>query len=202
MTNATGGVPTGNTFDKYAAANPVERRMMQGFFGALDGFVRAAAPSRVVEVGAGEGEVATRVRELCPDAAISLLDLPDPELMAHWAPAGHSGTAGLAEALPFPDDCADLVLAIEVLEHVEDPRAALAEIARIASGHVVVSVPREPIWRIGNMVRLRYLGDLGNTPGHIQHWSARSFAALVGEFFDVVEVRTPLPWTMVHARVR
>ena len=94
MTNATGGVPTGNTFDKYAAANPVERRMMQGFFGALDGFVRAAAPSRVVEVGAGEGEVATRVRELCPDAAISLLDLPDPELMAHWAPAGHSGTAG------------------------------------------------------------------------------------------------------------
>jgi hypothetical protein len=30
-------------------------------------------------------------------------------------------------------------------------------------------VPREPIWRIGNMARGRYLGDLGNTPGHIQH---------------------------------
>ena len=104
--------------------------------------------------------------------------------------------------LPFPAKAFDLVLAIEVLEHVPDPDAALAELARLARGHLVLSVPREPIWRVANMARGKYLGALGNTPGHIQHWSARRFAQLVGRHVQVDAVRRPLPWTMVAARVR
>jgi hypothetical protein len=50
------------------------------------------------------------------------------------------------------------------------------------------------------MARGKYLADLGNTPGHIQHWSRRSFAELVGSLLDVVSVSTPFPWTMVEAR--
>jgi 2-polyprenyl-3-methyl-5-hydroxy-6-metoxy-1,4-benzoquinol methylase len=195
-------VPTGNTYDKYASSNPIERRMMAGFFSSFDRFVDAAAPARVLEVGAGEGLVARRMLERHPSIAMAILDLPDPELAANWADIPAGGVQGSVECLPFPDRSVDLVMAIEVMEHVPDPDLAIREIARVSACDVILSVPREPIWRIGNMARGRYLGDLGNTPGHIQHWSKRSFERLVARHLEVVSVAAPLPWTMIHARRR
>jgi ubiquinone/menaquinone biosynthesis C-methylase UbiE len=195
-------VPTGNTYDKYASSNPIERRMMAGFFECFDRFVSAASPSRVLEVGAGEGLVARRLLARHPELAMAILDLPDPELAANWSDIPAGGVQGSVEALPFPDRSVDLVMAIEVMEHVPDPDRAIREIARVSASDVILSVPREPIWRIGNMARGRYLGDLGNTPGHIQHWSKASFVRQVQRHLEVVSVAAPLPWTMVHARRR
>ncbi|CAB4913452.1 unannotated protein [freshwater metagenome] len=200
VTTASEVIPTGNAYDKYGTSNPIERRMMAGFFDAFDGFVATSNPSSVLEVGAGEGSIARRLLERNPDLGITILDLPDPELASHWAGLEVAQVQGSVEELPFPDRSMDLILAIEVLEHVVHPEVALAEIARVADREVILSVPREPIWRIGNLARGRYLSDLGNTPGHIQHWSKHTFAALVGRHFEVLSVAAPLPWTMIHAR--
>lgn len=193
-------VPTGNTYDKYSTTNPLERRIMAGFFAALDASLPVSAPSRVLEVGLGEGEVSARIRSRYPSAALCGIDLPDEQLAESWRTHHLVGSFADIVQLPFPDRSFDLVLAIEVLEHVTDPDAALAELSRVASGHLVLSVPREPIWRMANLVRGKYMTALGNTPGHIQHWSSRSFAGLVDEHLTVVDVRRPFPWTMVTAR--
>ena len=195
-------MPTGNTYDKYASTNPVERRLMRGFFDALQAALPAEPPATVLEVGVGEGEVSALVRDRFPDARIVGVDLPDDTLAGHWHERDLVGTFADIVHLPFPSGAFDLVLAIEVLEHVPDPAAALTELDRLCRRHLVVSVPREPVWRAANMARGKYLGALGNTPGHIQHWSARRFAALVATRFDVVSVRRPFPWTMVGARSR
>ena len=92
------------------------------------------------------------------------------------------------------------MLCCEVLEHLEDPAAGLAEIARVASRTCLVSVPREPIWRMLNVARGAYWSALGNTPGHLNHWSRAAFSAFVGTRLDVVETASPLPWTVVLAR--
>jgi 2-polyprenyl-3-methyl-5-hydroxy-6-metoxy-1,4-benzoquinol methylase len=94
------------------------------------------------------------------------------------------------------------VVCCEVLEHLADPARALALLARLAQPHLIVSVPREPLWRILNLARGRYWAALGNTPGHLQHWSARRFLALLHDHVEVREVRTPLPWTMALCRRR
>ncbi|MDZ7675215.1 MAG: class I SAM-dependent methyltransferase [Acidimicrobiales bacterium] len=193
---------TGNTYDKYASQNPVERRLMAGFFRALEASLPTTPPGYVLEVGVGEAEVTSIVSDRYGDLTVAGIDLPDPALAAAWSGKPVAGSFADIVALPFSDDRFDLVLAIEVLEHVDDPDGALAEIARVATRDIVVSVPREPIWRVANMARGKYLSDLGNTPGHVQHWSAKRFTALVARHFEVVEVRTPFPWTMVQARVR
>ena len=83
-----------------------------------------------------------------------------------------SNTASMeAENLPFADGEFDLASAIEVLEHVPDPEHTVAEMARCAERHLLVSVPREPLWRMLNMARGAYWSELGNTPGHLNHWS-------------------------------
>jgi ubiquinone/menaquinone biosynthesis C-methylase UbiE len=203
MEEATVNVgPAGNHYDKYASTNPIERRMMQQFLASFDSMVGSLQPLKVLEVGVGEGEILQRVARRFPNASVQGVDLPSDHLHEEWTRRGITAEFGDATSLRFADGEFDLVLAIEVLEHIPQPERALAEIARVCSGHVVISVPREPIWRIGNMLRGRYIGALGNTPGHINHWSARRFRQEVGEFFMVEQSATPLPWTMVRGATK
>lgn len=192
----------GNNYDKYASTNPIEQRMMAGFFAALDSMLEGLRPRTIVEVGAGEGRITQRLVERFPDADVIGLDLPDGDLAGEWAALGLPMFFGDVTSLPFPDRSIDLVVGLEVLEHVPDTAAALGEISRVCADTAVLSVPREPIWRLGNLARGRYVRDLGNTPGHINHWSARSFAATVADHLDVVARAAPLPWTMVKATPR
>jgi hypothetical protein len=53
-----------------------------------------------------------------------------------------------------------------------------------------------------NLARGHYWRDLGNTPGHLQHWSTLAFLDLLQDHLEVLELRTPLPWTMALCRTR
>lgn len=194
-------VVTGNVYDKYGTRNPLARRLMAGFEGALDDLFTLAAPESLLDVGCGEGVVTERwARRLGPSRRVVGLDLDDPQLRAEWDARARPGLefrTGSAGALAFADAEFDTVAAIEVLEHVADPEAALAECARVARRHLLLSVPREPVWRATNLVRGAYVRDLGNTPGHLNHWSRSRFIALAARFGTVVASRAPFPWTMV-----
>jgi SAM-dependent methyltransferase len=198
-TTPDAGTPTGNTYDKYGSTHPIEQRMMRGFMRALDEMLAGLSPRRILEIGVGEGQVMTRVRQRFPGVPLVGLDLPDDDLGADWRQQGLPCMFGDATTLPFPDDSFDLVLAIEVLEHVPEPDNALSELSRVCSGTFVASVPFEPIWRLGNVLRGRYVKDLGNTPGHVNHWTRWGFRDFVESRFHVQQVRSPLPWTMTRA---
>ena len=199
-----GPVPTGNTFDKYGSDNAVVRRLMGRFRGTLDELWRTAAPRSVLDVGCGEGVLTEEWAERLGEGRIVGVDLDDPKLRAEWElrrrPNLEFVTAD-ATALAFADDEFDLAAAIEVLEHVPDPEGTVAEMARVAERHLLVSVPREPLWRALNLARGSYLSSLGNTPGHLNHWSKRSFESLLARHGSVVEARSPLPWTMLLVRL-
>jgi 2-polyprenyl-3-methyl-5-hydroxy-6-metoxy-1,4-benzoquinol methylase len=200
VTLSRDGVVTGNTYDKYGSTNPLVRRLMAGFDDDLDELLSRARPASVLDVGCGEGVLVQRwARTLGEHARIVGLDLEEESIQAGWAEHGAPNLSFQimrGAELPFADDEFDLASAIEVLEHVPDPELTLAEMARCARHHLLVSVPREPVWRMLNMARGAYLRDLGNTPGHINHFSKRSFARLLARHGEVVELRAPFPWTM------
>jgi ubiquinone/menaquinone biosynthesis C-methylase UbiE len=193
------GNVAGNTYDKYASKNPIERRMMDGFFAALDRMLEGLDPRVVVEIGAGEGRITERLVERFPTATVVGLDLPDTDLLEEWDEIAVPMFFGDATRMPFRDDSIDLVVGLEVLEHVPNPERAIADIARVCRSTAILSVPREPIWRAGNMARGRYVKDWGNTPGHVNHWSSKSFERFVGQQLAVTATARPLPWTMIRA---
>jgi 2-polyprenyl-3-methyl-5-hydroxy-6-metoxy-1,4-benzoquinol methylase len=203
-TGTAEAVPTGNTFDKYGSTNPVVQRLMAGFEGTLAELFAQAAPESVLDVGCGEGVLTHQWATQLGERRIVGIDLDDEKLKAEWATRQRPNLeyrALMAEHMPFADGEFDMACAIEVLEHVPDPEHTVAEMARVARRHLLVSVPREPLWRMLNMARGAYLADLGNTPGHVNHWSKRSFARLLAQHGEVVEKRSPFPWTMLLVRL-
>jgi 2-polyprenyl-3-methyl-5-hydroxy-6-metoxy-1,4-benzoquinol methylase len=204
VSSATEAVPTGNTYDKYGSTNPVVKRLMASFERTLDELFSRAAPQSVLDVGCGEGVLTARWAERLGGGRVLGVDLEDPKLRAEWATRMRENLEFRAMEggdLPFAVDEFDVAAAIEVLEHVPDPAHTVAEMARVARNHLLVSVPREPLWRMLNMARGAYVRELGNTPGHVNHFSKRSFVALLARHGDVIAVRSPFPWTMLLVKV-
>lgn len=204
MTAGAEAVPTGNTFDKYGSSNPLVRRLMDSFEATLDELFTRAAPESVLDVGCGEGVLTARWAQRLRPGRVVGIDLPDAKLRAEWATREQENLEFhevTGDALPFADGEFELAAAIEVLEHVPDPERTVAEMARAASRHLLVSVPREPLWRMLNVARGAYLRQLGNTPGHVNHFSKPAVVELLARHGQVLEARSPFPWTMVLVKV-
>jgi len=196
-------VPTGNTYDKYGSSNPVVRRLMAGFESALDELWEQASPESALDVGCGEGVLTERFAKRLGTGRVAGVDLEDPKLRAEWDSRSRPNLEFRSYDggdLPFRRNDFDIACAIEVLEHVPDPERTLAEMVRVARGHVLVSVPREPLWRALNMVRGSYVRQWGNTPGHVNHWSKPAFMDFVNRHGRIAAARSPFPWTMVLVR--
>ena len=204
LTVSADGVVTGNTYDKYGSQNLVVRRLMARFQRCLDELVAQAAPDSLLDVGCGEGLLVQRVAQRLPSARVVGTDLQERSIQTGWsrheAPNLEFRTMD-GRTLPFADGEFDTVSAIELLEHVPDPEVMLAEMSRCARRHLLASVPREPLWRALNVARGAYVAQLGNTPGHLNHWSRRAFAAMMRTHGEVVELRSPFPWTMLLVRL-
>ena len=188
--------PAGNVYDKFNTRNPVARLLVNAYKLCLQELIQPLSVTSVLEVGCGEGyivEFAIKINRI----SIIGTDL-DPEIVSEARRRCPSADFVVADglSLPYRNNSFDLVLACEVLEHVGFPENFLEEVRRVSKRYCLVSVPREPIWRIMNLLRGAYLSRLGDTPGHVQHWNAQALIQLLTQHFRVVSVRYPVPWTM------
>lgn len=193
----------GNTYDKYETKNPVARYLMGRFLNAVTSLYNEAKPATVLEIGCGEGKLIQHLIENArqPPEKVTACDLSLDRIVDDLNPIIKFQQASIYE-LPFDDDQFDLVVCCEVMEHLEAPEDGLSELSRIAKQAVLLSAPWEPVWRIMNLMRGRYLSKMGNTPGHIQHFSRAGFMELAKTRLDVVATITPLPWTVLLGKPR
>ena len=96
---------------------------------------------------------------------------------------------------------ADVGICLEVLEHLSEPKLAVARLVSWSRDAAIFSVPWEPWFRLGNLVRGRHVLRLGNHPEHIQHYNPGSFAELLRHPKGSGTVETCFPWLVGTLRV-
>jgi SAM-dependent methyltransferase len=98
--------------------------------------------ARIIDLGTSSG---TNVRMLRDAGFSNVVALDMSEEALQWCGAKHGVAVvkGDVTRLPFTQGQIDLVMATDVIEHVDDDRSAVREIARVlkAGGTVLVAVP-------------------------------------------------------------
>lgn len=200
------GILAGNLYPKYTTRNPIAMRLVGRFLQDMDKLVFALNPPDIHEVGCGEGYLISRYAQQNRKLKASDFSEQVIELAGNIARTNKVNNITFkvkdVYSLVPEHDAATLVICSEVLEHLDDPALALDRLAGIAKPYLIASVPREPIWRVLNMTRGKYLRDWGNTPGHLQAWSKQGFVRFLSDRFEILQVLTPLPWTLILARVK
>lgn len=187
--------------EKYARGPGLETRLLDRFRRRLASELAELEPNSILDAGCGEGNVAQWLREDLPGVALAGTDGRAEALEEFRARnPGVPATQADLYSLPFGDGEFDVVLAVEVLEHLDRPGDAVRELARVSSRRLVLTVPHEPFFRAGNLSRGRYVRRLGSTPGHLNTWSRRGFTKTVAAEADVVRWWGAFPWQAVTAR--
>jgi trans-aconitate methyltransferase len=185
---------------KHESANPIQARLIRGFHRQVAALVADLGPRSVLDVGCGEGYVLEALRDAGIGAELAGVDRSADAIADARARLGPDVALRLGDVTELAAGPShDLVLMLEVLEHLEDPGAMLDVLGRVSTRSVLVSVPWEPWFRAANLVRLKNVRQLGNDPEHVQHWTRAGFVRLVGEHLEVRSVRTAFPWTIVLA---
>jgi len=158
-------------------------------------------PRTIVDLGCGEGVVAGEIRRVLPDVRYVGIDASGEAIrMARASNPGFEFHQGdILEGQP-EGAVADLALCVEVLEHLDQPDLALERIAAATSDYLLVSVPWEPCFRLGNLLRGKYLTNWGNHPEHVQQFSPGRLRDLLERHYSCVAVETCFPWLIAVAR--
>ena len=197
------GLVVGTGSDKYETKNPLAQYLLRQFDKSIAELVNLARPDSILEVGCGEGHVTdillknstANIQAL--DISQTIVDIARDAIDSTRVDFQQFNIYDLAEK-----DIADLVVCCEVLEHLETPETGLMRLAEKAAPYAIISVPREPLWRLLNFMRGAHVSNLGNSPGHIQHWSQKAFIQFVETQFEIVSVKAPLPWTVLLLKSR
>lgn len=188
--------------DKYKNQGLIARTLIDNFFNAIDKIVsKLPSNHRFLECGCGPGESSTAINKMMKDRYFEVSEF-EQELVDYLSKSDFPLTVTQESVyeLKRKNNEFNCVILLEVLEHLESPQDAISELFRVASDDVIISVPNEPLWRVLNFCRGKYWSDLGNTPGHINHWNKNSLTPLLLKHGTIEKVYKPLPWMVFHCK--
>src|SRR5690606_13613732 len=140
-------------YPKYTTRNPIARLLLNGFLNKLDELVSFVDPPKIHEVGCGEGHLISRFVDsnrilVGSDFCSQVIEL------GRQSSVGNQIIFKVASIYDLDPviDSSPLILCCEVLEHLEFPEKAVDVLARLANPYLIASVPREPLWRILNIL--------------------------------------------------
>ncbi len=188
---------TSSNLRKYESKNPFKRMALDKFYQALLELPFKA--ENVLNAGCGEGFGAGRMQEANPKLNIWGVDLSYPALLtAQEISAGMETVQADVTCLPFPQNCFDMVVSLEVLEHLPEPELAIQNYRQLSNQYLLLSVPNEPIFRTLRMLEGNDLLQWGDHPEHINHWNFISFARFLKmNGLRVISRKVPFPFTWV-----
>ena len=190
-----------DNYKKHTARNPIQKLLINNFFRNLLAEAKNLDPISVLDAGCGEGFTLEKFRRNNIGQELTGIDFSEAAIkIGRKLHNELTLQPGTIYHIPFKANSFDLVICTEVLEHLEHPEKALAELQRVSKKYCIITVPHEPWFMLANFLRGKNISRWGNDIEHIQHWSRRRINRLVSKYFYVTEVKNPFPWTLLVAK--
>ncbi len=181
----------------------LQRFLIDNFYHVLIKEVKEINPDSVLDAGCGEGFTLHKLEETKICKKLAGFDFLDTAIQIGKK---QYPTLNLKQGDIYNIDAKanmyDVVICSEVLEHLERPEEALRELVRVSRKYVILSVPHEPYFMFGNLLRGKNVKRWGNDIEHIQHWTNKGFAKFVSKHLIIKSNITPLPWSLIVAQKR
>mgnify|MGYP001167512517 FL=1 len=144
-------------------------------------------PSSIVEIGCGSGAILAALRGYYPQVSLAGFDIA-PETSRFWSDASVRGIRfELADYLSLDEPVPDLILVLDVLEHLGNPWEFLARL-RHRSKLVAIHFPLD--LSAVSVLRERPLLQVRDKVGHLHYFTRGLALSLLEESgFEIVEAR-------------
>ena len=186
-----------SNYAKHENRNPLQKWLIKRFHANIVNLSKETNAESIFEAGCGEGFSSREIISAGSTPFIGLDINLESILQAQKRCPNGTFLQGDIVNLPFSDSFFDLVVSLEVLEHLKDPAAGLDELCRVSRNWLILSVPNEPYFCLVNFSRGKNLKRWGNDPDHINHWNIRSFVNFVEKRCIVVMKKLSFPWIIL-----
>lgn len=186
-------------FIKHTSNNPIQKFLIKNFYSSLISLAKPLKAESILDAGCGEGFTMDKLSKNGLGKKIEGVEhSKDALILGKKLFPNLTFKEGSVYDMPYKSNCFDLVVCTEVLEHVEYPVKVIKEALRVSKKYVLLSVPNEPFFMLGNFIRGKDLLHFGNNPGHINHWTILSFKNfLKRNGLKIKTVKLPFPWILI-----
>ena len=175
---------------KYKTRNPLKRKLLASFDLRILQLLQQITDENshmffgknitLLDAGCGEGFITEQIKQCFPKWNLTGVDgAEEAVLFARKHVKGVDFKVENLYELHFSDCTFDIVVCSEVLEHLDEPERALKELKRVSKTAILLTVPHEPWFRLGNMVAFHNISRLGNPIDHVNHWNFYEFQKFV-----------------------
>lgn len=191
--------PLPTNFIKHTSKNPIQKFLINNFYSSLVSLAKPLNPITILDAGCGEGFTMNKLVENGIGKKIEGVEHSKDALnLGRKLFPNLTFKEGNIYNMPYEDNSFDLVTCTEVLEHINEPTKVFKEVLRVSKKYVIISVPNEPFFMLGNFLRGRDLLRLGNNPGHINHWTIISFLNFLKKNELKIKIlKLPFPWILI-----
>lgn len=187
-----------SNLEKYQSKNFLKKIFIKRFIRQIVETVQSLKINSILDAGCGEGLIMHNIIKKIPEIKINGFDISNSALKnaKKILPSSYFFQGDITNIKLF-DNFYDLAIALEILEHLENPEAALKELKRATKKYCLISVPWEPFFSLGNLFCGKNIKQLGRDKEHLQFWSKKEIVGVVDKYFDIISVRISFPWTII-----
>ncbi|MCK4744785.1 class I SAM-dependent methyltransferase [Candidatus Parcubacteria bacterium] len=187
-----------SNLEKYQSKNFLKRAFIKRFIRQIVEIVQSLKISGILDAGCGEGLIIHNILRKIPKVKIDAFDISEQALEnAKKILPNNNFFQGDITDIKLPSNDYDLIIALEILEHLENPEAALRELKRATKKYCLISVPWEPFFSLGNLSCGKNIKRIGKDKEHLQFWNKKEIVGIVEKYFDIISVKISFPWTII-----
>ena len=163
-------------------------------------FISRRAGKKILDFGCGVGGYSARLTQLGFDCTAADIN---PDFLNRAKGLGLKTSLIKENKLDFPDNYFDTAIAIEVMEHLENPAVAIKEMKRVAKNNIIITVPNcTPLIKLSvGRITLDHMTFM-QTPAvdHINFFTTSSLQELLKKEFPIVKIyeKEPIDDQAIH----